>query len=160
MTTDTALATQARSILGEVVRFLSVGGLATVVSLVGFNGLVHGLFIGTAPLEHHPIPAFVLVNAIAGVVAYVGMRMWTFQHREARDTTTGIVRFFTLGALTMAIPVVCLWVSRNVLGLNSPVADNLSANVVGLSLGAAARFWVFRTYVFDGPERRTADGPR
>lgn len=137
-----------RASLGEVVRFLAVGGVATVVSFVGFNGLVHGLFLGTAPLGHHPIPAFVLANAVAGCVAYVGMRMWTFRHREARDTTTGVVRFFTFGALTMAIPVMCLWLSRDAFGLNSPLADNLSANVVGLSLGAAARFWVFRRYVF------------
>lgn len=143
-----ATAAQVRGIFGQVVRFLAVGGLATVVSFVGFNGLVHGLFLGTAPLEHRPIPAFVLVNTVAGCVAYVGMRMWTFRHRQARDTATGLVRFFTFGALTMAIPVMCLWLSRDVLGLASPLADNVSANVVGLSLGGAARFWVFRRYVF------------
>lgn len=143
-----ATAAQVRGIFGEVVRFLAVGGLATVVSFVGFNGLVHGLFLGTAPLEQRPILAFVLVNTVAGCVAYVGMRMWTFRHREARGTATGLFRFFTFGALTMAIPVMCLWLSRDVLGLASPLADNVSANVVGLSLGATARFWVFRRYVF------------
>ncbi|GAA1147552.1 GtrA family protein [Nocardioides aquiterrae] len=139
-----------RRILGEVVRFLLVGGLATAVSFVGFNMLVHGLFLGGgAPLARQAVPAFVLVNVVAGCVAYAGMRAWAFRDREVSDPATGLVRFFGLGALTMAIPVVCLWASRHVLGLTSPLADNLAANVIGLGLGAAARFWVFRRYVFD-----------
>ena len=36
---------------------------------------------------------------------------------------------------TMLIPMACLWISRNVLGLDDPLSDNLSANVIGLALG-------------------------
>ena len=136
-------------VLGEIVRFLLVGGLATAVSFVGFNALVHGLFLPGAPLASRPVAAFVLVNVLAGCVAYAGMRAWAFRERAVADPTTGLVRFFGLGAVTMAIPVVCLWASRHVLGLSSPLADNLAANVIGLGLGAAARFWVFRRYVFE-----------
>lgn len=142
---------QASRLLGEVVRFMAVGGLATAVSFVGFNALAHGLLFGTAPLRSHPIVAYVLANAVAGVVAYVGMRLWAFRERQASDETTGVVRFFVLGALTMAIPVVCLWISRYVLGLSSPLADNISANVIGLGISTATRFWVFRRFVFDQP---------
>lgn len=138
-----------RQMLGEVVRFLAVGGLATAVSFVGFNALVHGLVIGSAPMADQPVLAFVLVNVIAGCVAYAGMRLWAFEHRDVSDPVGGIVRFFGLGAVTMAIPVLCLWASRYVLGLTSPLADNLSANVIGLGLGTGARFWIFRRYVFD-----------
>jgi len=141
--------TAVRRVAGEVGRFLLVGGLATAVSFVGFNALVHGLFLGVAPLREQPVAAFVLVNVVAGCVAYAGMRVWAFRDRGVSDPATGLVRFFGLGALTMAIPVVCLWTSRNVLRLDSPLADNLAANVVGLGLGAASRFWVFRRYVFD-----------
>lgn len=137
------------NVVGEMLRFLAVGGVATVVSFVGFNALVHGLVLGTAPMINQPVSAFVLVNVVAGCVAYVGMQVWAFRDRGARDPATGLVRFFGLGALTLAIPVVCLWVSRHALGLHSPLADNLAANVIGLGLGAASRFWVFRRYVFD-----------
>jgi putative flippase GtrA len=149
MSVSSPFAVRVRRLLGEVARFLAVGGLATAVSFVGFNALVHGLLLGAAPLSRLPILAFVLVNVVAGWVAYVGMRLWAFQDRDVRDPVVGIVRFFTLGALTMVIPVACLWVSRYGLGLSTPLADNVAANVVGLSLGAAARFWVFRRYVFD-----------
>jgi putative flippase GtrA len=149
MNTSSGTAAKVRALLGEIVRFLTVGGLATVVSFVGFNALAHGLLLGGAPLRDQPIVAFAVANVVAGVVAYVGMRAWAFRDRAATDPATGLIRFFGLGALTMAIPVLCLWFSRYVLGLASPVADNVSANVVGLGLSAAARFWVFRRFVFD-----------
>ncbi|MER7559677.1 GtrA family protein [Nocardioides sp. NPDC126508] len=151
MTAASSWRSQVLRLLGEVVRFMAVGGLATAVSFVGFNALAHGLLFGTAPLRSYPIVAYVLANVVAGVVAYVGMRLWAFRDRESRDHTTGVVRFFVLGALTMAIPVVCLWISRYVLGLSSPVADNLSANVIGLGISTVTRFWVFRRFVFDQP---------
>ncbi|OIJ26032.1 hypothetical protein UG56_014635 [Nocardioides luteus] len=150
---------QAFRLLGEVVRFMAVGGLATAVSFVGFNALAHGLLFGAAPLRSYPIAAYVLANVVAGIVAYVGMRLWAFREREASDQTTGVVRFFVLGALTMAIPVVCLWISRYVLGLSNPVADNLSANVIGLGISTVTRFWVFRRFVFDQPVAREPWGP-
>jgi putative flippase GtrA len=136
-------------LLGEVARFLAVGGVATLTSVVGFNVLAHGFLLGHAPLGAQPLVAFVLANAVAGVLAYIGMRTWAFAHRGGRDSASGLLRFFVLGGVTMAIPVLCLWFSRYALGLTSPWADNVSANVVGLSLGAAARFWVFRRFVFD-----------
>jgi len=136
-------------LLLEVARFLTVGGVATLVSFVGFNGLVHGLFLGVAPLRDQPIAAFVLANLVAGLVAYAGMRAWTFRDRTSGSAADGLVRFFVLGALTMTIPVICLGISRYGLRLTGPVADNVSANVIGLGLSAATRFWVFRRYVFD-----------
>ena len=35
------------------------------------------------------------------------------------------------------------------LGLTSPVADNIAANVVGLALGTLFRFLMYRTVVFN-----------
>ena len=144
-----------RHLLGEVLRFLAVGGVATVVSFLGFNALVHGWGIAAAPMADQPIAAYVLANAVAGGLAFVGLRTWTFPDRDVKDPATGLVRFFALGALTMAIPVLCLWVSRYVLGLSSPLADNLAANVIGLGLAAATRFWAFRRFVFDQPATGT-----
>jgi putative flippase GtrA len=150
------LTAKLRSLVGEVVRFLAVGGIATLVSFVGFNALAHGLFLPGAPLASQPLLAYVIANVVAGWVAYVGMRSWVFLHRESSDPVAGLVKFFGLGALTMAVPVLCLAFSRYVLGLSSPLADNLSANVVGLTLSAAARFWIFRRFVFDETAHPTA----
>lgn len=135
-------------LLVEVVRFLTVGGLATLVSLVGFNVLAHGTLLGVAPMADQPVAAYVVANVVAGLVAYFGMRLWAFRDRGVDDGVESVVRFFGLGAATMLIPVLCLAFSRYVLGLSSLRADNISANVIGLGLSTAARFWVFRRYVF------------
>ena len=142
-----------RRLLTEILRFLAVGGVATAVSVLGFNALVHGALIGGAPMRHQPIAAYVLVNAAGGLIAYLGLWLWAFSHREVEDQVQGIVRFFALGVATMAIPVLFLTVSRYGFGLTGPWADNLSANVLGLGVSTAVRFWVFRRYVF---EERTA----
>ena len=42
-------------------------------------------------------------------------------------------------------------VSHYVLGLRSAVADNVSANVVGVGLGTAFRFVAYRFWVFRSP---------
>jgi putative flippase GtrA len=156
---DSSRGAGVRRLLGEIARFLVVGGLATAVSLAGFNALVHGTLVGAAPLHREPIAAYVLVNVLAGVVAYAGMRMWAFSRRQAGDPVEGMVRFFALGAATMVIPVLCLAASRYVLGQTSVWADNIAANVIGLGLSNVARFWLFRRYVFldaHGVARRAA----
>ena len=125
-----------------------MGGVATVVAVVGFNALAHGILIDRAPMRQQPVPAYVLANLLAGCLAYLGMRLWAFRHRRAHEPVQGAVRFFALGAATMAIPVACLAISRYLLGLSGVWADNVSANVIGLGLSTAARFWVFRRFVF------------
>lgn len=56
--------------------------------------------------------------------------------------------FFALNGVAMLIAVTCLWFSHYVLGLDSPLADNISANVIGLGLGTLFRFWSYRKWVF------------
>ena len=42
--------------------------------------------------------------------------------------------------------------NETVLGFTSPIADNISANVVGLVIGTAFRFLMYRFWVY-GPHR-------
>ena len=44
----------------------------------------------------------------------------------------------------------CLAASHYLMHLTSPLADNISANVVGLGLGSAVRFVAYRKWVFAG----------
>ncbi|HEX6248621.1 MAG TPA: GtrA family protein [Nocardioidaceae bacterium] len=138
----------------EGARFLAVGGFATLVALVLFNALVHGFFGHPAgPLNERPLTAFVVANLVGMVVSYRGSRSWAFRHREVVGPAGGRVAFFVINTVTMALPLACLWVSRYVLDLDSALADNVSANVIGLGLGMAARFWAFRRFVFLNPRR-------
>jgi DNA-binding LacI/PurR family transcriptional regulator len=58
------------------------------------------------------------------------------------------LKIASTNSVGLAISVGCLWVSHYALGLTGPLADNISANVVGLALGTMFRFWSYRRWVF------------
>ncbi|MBB3041568.1 GtrA family protein [Nocardioides sp. LMS-CY] len=139
-------------IFTEAYRFLAVGGLATIVAFLIFNFLLHGFSTGwDAPLANHPYLAFVIANVVGMTISYRGSRTWVFKDRPPRTADGGRLMFVAINLVTMLIPIGCLWVSRNVLGLDDPYSDNVSANVLGLFLGMVARFYLFRTLVFRRP---------
>ncbi len=139
-------------LIGEVGRFLAVGGAATIVALIIFNLLVHGFNTGEhALLATQPILAYVLANSVGMGVSYYGSRHWAFRDRPPVTSDGGLTSFVVINMLTMLIPIGCLAISRDVLGLDDPISDNVAANVIGLVLGLGARFALFRTYVFKRP---------
>lgn len=136
---------------GEGAKFLTVGGVATLVALVIFNGLVHGYMGGPGPMNNDPLVAFVIANLVGMLVSYRGSRSWAFRHREAVGRGGGRPAFFVINIVSMVIPLLCLTVSRYMLGFEDPVSDNISANVIGLGLGTLARFWAIRKFIFKSP---------
>jgi putative flippase GtrA len=139
--------------LSEGAKFLTVGGVATLVSLVIFNGLVHGYFDGAGPMHDDPLVAFVLANTVGMLVSYRGSRSWAFRDRAAVGVAGGRVMFFVINIVSMVIPLGCLAFTRYALGLTDPVADNIAANVVGLALGTLARFIALKRFIFLSPAR-------
>jgi putative flippase GtrA len=139
--------------LSEAGKFLTVGGVATVVSFVIFNGLVHGYLGSARPMHDDPLGAFVIANTVGMVVSYRGSRSWAFRNRSAVGVAGGRVMFFVINTVSMVIPLACLSFTRYVLRLSDPIADNISANVVGLGLGTLARFWALRRFIFLSPAR-------
>ena len=146
--------------LSEGAKFLTVGGVATVVSFVIFNGLVHGYFGGPGPMHDDPLVAFVLANTVGMAVSYRGSRSWAFRNREAVGRAGGRLSFFVINLVSMVIPLACLSFTRYVLHLTDPVADNVAANVVGLGLGTLARFWAMQRFIFLTPARLQAHRER
>ena len=139
-------------LIHEMAKFGIVGLSALVVDIGLFNVL---LYFG--PLEGKPLTAKVVSVAAATTVAYFGSRFWTFKHRGRTSFTREYVLFFALNGVAMLIAVGCLWFSHYALGFDSPLADNISANVIGLALGTMFRFWSYRKFVFpavDDPEER------
>ena len=132
----------------EVSRFLAVGFVATIVSLILFNFLVHGFNTSNvALLNDQPEIAYVLANAVGMVISFRGMKFWAFRDRKSRHADGGVIAFVVINLATMLIPITCLWISRG-FGLDDPISDNISANVIGLLLANAARFFLFREFVF------------
>jgi putative flippase GtrA len=139
---------------GEVGRFLAVGLMATIVALILFNFLVHGFNTADfAPLNDHPELAYLIANGVGMAVSFRGTKAWAFRERPTSHADGGVLAFVAINFATMLIPMACLWVSRNLMGLDDPISDNLSANVVGLLMANAARFFLFRSLIFQHPDR-------
>ncbi|WP_372727828.1 GtrA family protein [Nocardioides sp.] len=139
-------------LLTEASRFAAVGGLATVVAFVLFNTLVHGFSMGQMALLHdHVIVAYVVANTVGMAISYRGTRSWAFRDRPPRQADGGRLAFVAINLVTMLLPIGCLWFSRNVLGLDDPLSDNIAANVIGLLMGLVSRFYLYRTFVFRRP---------
>jgi putative flippase GtrA len=129
-----------------------VGAFGLAVDVGGYNALVH--LGGDGWLGDQPLVAKT-VSLIAGTtVAYLGNRFWTYRDRPRGRLAREYTLYMVLSGVALAIALGCLAVSRYVLGLTSPVADNVAANGVGLALGSLFRFLSYRRYVF--PDRPPA----
>ena len=138
-----------RARLAEAGRFGVVGLVAYGTDVLLFNALLLGADLPS-------VLAKVVSGAVAIAVAFAGSRWWTWRSRRGPDVGREYALFVLFSVLAAGIQVACLLVSRELLGLRSAVADNVSANVVGMALATAFRFWTFRTYVFP-PRSRPAE---
>ncbi|MBP7971736.1 MAG: GtrA family protein [Candidatus Nanopelagicales bacterium] len=138
------------SLWREAAKFGAIGLIALVIDVGLFNLL---MFAGGAgPMAGKPLTAKVISVIAATTFAYFGNRFWTFRHRARTSYTREYVLFFVLNFVGMGIALGCLWFSHYALGLTSAIADNISANVIGLALGTLFRFWSYRKWVFPEAE--------
>ncbi|MFI5709814.1 GtrA family protein [Kribbella sp. NPDC051620] len=149
----TTLYRQVEHLVHEVAKFGLVGLLGMVVDLPIYNWLVfdNPLIFGTpgdGMLHHKPLTAKFISVTIATVATYLGNRHWTWRHRERTGLHREYVLFFVLNGIGLLIAAGCLGFSRYVLDLHNALADNISANVIGLGLGTLFRFWSYRKFVF------------
>jgi len=133
------------SLRHELGKFFSIGALAYVVGVGGFNLLVH---LESAPLASKPLTASIISGVVSIFVAYLGNRHWTWRDRAKSGARREISLFFLINGIALIFNVVCLAISRYVLGFESALADNIAANIIGVGLGTLFRFWSYRTIVF------------
>lgn len=138
----------------EAAKFGAVGLIALVVDIGLFNLL---LYTHSSPAYDKPLTAKIVSVIAATTVAYFGNRYWTFRHRGRTNMAREYVLFFVLNGAAMIIALSCLWISHYALGLTSALADNISANVIGLVLGTMFRFWSYRKWVFPELPQDEAD---
>ena len=133
----------------ELARFGSVGAAAFVVDIGLFNLLRFG---PGGLLADQPEGAKIASAAVATLVAWLGNRYWTFSTRKSANRMRELAGFVLVNVGGILIGVGCLAFSQRVLGLDSPLADNIAANVVGLGLGTIFRYFAYRHFVFTGED--------
>ncbi len=142
---DNTLRIRLRGLVRELGKFGTVGSTAFAVDLVIFNVLLQA---GSETLL-----AKTISTVIATTLAFLGNRFWTWRHREHRHMARQYTTFFLLNAVGLGIGLACLAISHYGLGqiwpaLRTPLADNISGQLVGTALGALFRFWSYRRFVF------------
>ena len=134
----------------ELGKFGVIGSIAFLIDLIIFNFLRFAG--GEGVLFDRPLTAKVLSVLVATTFAFVGNRHWTFKERSRSTIRRQYIMFFVFNVIGMAISLACLGVSHYVLGFESALADNISANFVGLILGTMFRFWGYHNWVFPAQE--------
>jgi len=132
-------------ILRELGKFGTVGAVCYLVDITIFNIL--------RLVMDEPIVPKITSTIIATTLAFVGNRFWTWRDRTRSGLAREYPLFFGVNLVGLAIGVACLWISHNWLGTYWPVlttrlADNISANVIGMALASLFRFWAYRRFVF------------
>lgn len=133
------------SLRHELGKFASVGAVAYVISVGGFNLLVH---VNGAPLADKPLTGSLISGVVSILVAYMGNRHWTWKDRQRTGARREITLFFIINGIALIFGVTSLAISRYVLGFESALSDNIAANVIGVGLGTLFRFYMYRTVVF------------
>lgn len=155
MTAVGALLGRFEHLIRELGKFGIVGVVSYAVDLSVFNIALTG---GVEPLT-----AKTISTVIAATVAFLGNRFWTWRHRERSGLGREYALYFIFNVVGLGIGLACLAISHYGLGGGWPVfrtrlADNISANVVGMALGTLFRFWSYRRFVFRLPDN-TAPTP-
>jgi putative flippase GtrA len=132
-------------LIHELAKFGIVGAIAFVVDVGTFNLLRNG------SMHDKPLTAKIISTVLATTVAFAGNRQWTFRHRERVGLRREYMLFFALNAVGLGIALTCLGVSHYLLDFTSPLADNISANLVGMAFATTFRFWSYRRFVFTAP---------
>ena len=143
-----------RALATQVARFGVVGGFGFVLDVGLFNVL---LLTVLAPEHVHggPVIAKTVSTLVAILANWLGNRYWTFAaERSDRGVREG-VEFLVASIVGMAVGVGCLWFSHYVLHLTTVLEDNVASNVIGVLLGSAVRFWLYRSWVYR-PDRGEA----
>ncbi|TBN55933.1 GtrA family protein [Glaciihabitans arcticus] len=144
-----------RALLAQLTRFGLVGLVGLVIDVSVFNALVLTV-LSADTLHEGPLVAKIISTSLAIVANWLGNRHWTFASVGRRHWLREGIEFAVVSVGGMLISLGCLWVSHYALGFTSVLADNIATNVIGLGLGTAFRFTLYRLWVFSalrGSER-------
>ena len=137
----------ARFLSREVRTFLAVGGTGYVVDVAAFNVLRSMRPFATLD----PSVARTLAVVAAMCVTYLGNKSLTWHNQPSHDRGREVALFVLFNIIGFGFSVVTLTMSHDLLGLTSRLADNISANVIGLALGTVFRYLTYQRFVFAAP---------
>ena len=136
-----------KNLLPEASKYSTVGAMGYVVDVTLFNVFA---LVGRSLFDYdEPFLAKIAATTIAVLFTYLLNSRWTFKKRDGRpEGLSRVLRYAAVNVIGLSITILSLFVSRNILGFDSLLADNISANVVGVGLAMIFRFFANRKWVF------------
>jgi putative flippase GtrA len=144
-TPPSGLRLKIRGLVRELGKFGTVGAFSFTLDTIIFNVL-----LGTGA---GALTAKLISTVISTTFAFCGNRFWTWRDRAHTHMARQYTLFFLFNAVGLGIGLGCLGISHYWLGsiwpvLQSRLADNISAQIVGTVFGTLFRFWAYRRFVF------------
>lgn len=148
------------SLARQLISFAAIGGVGFVVDVGVFNLLTASVL--SSQVAGGPMFAKAISTTAAIAANWIGNRTLTFRSERRADAGREAVEFALVSLAGSAISLACLGITHYGLGFTSRLADNVSANVIGLLAGSAFRFIAYRSWVFRdrAPAREPATGAR
>ena len=136
--------------LVEFLQFCTVGLGSYIVDVGIFNLLA---YTWAVPLPgDNSMTAKIISVSVSVIFSWLMNRLWTFRDNRNDNRTKEFTLFVGVNIGGMLIALTCLGFSRYILGFRTQLADNISANVVGLVLGTAFRYIMYRYIIFTTPK--------
>jgi len=136
-----------REVSREAVKYTIVGAGGFVIDVGLFNLLSIARARGQLDLDPLVIKSISFILAVS--FTYVFNGRWTFRQRDFRpEGVSRILRYSLVNVFGLVITLTPLYISRNILGLTNLVADNISANLIGVGMALLFRFTASRLWVF------------
>lgn len=134
-------------LLRYALKFGAIGLIGYVIDVGIFNVLRLG-FAGEGHVTASPIVAKIISVSVATLATWFGNRYWTFREHRRQNFLLELVEFCAIALVGMGISLLFLFVSHYLLGFTSLLADNISTNVIGLTVATAFRFLLYRYWVY------------
>lgn len=126
---------------GEIVRYLIVGVLTTIVSLGAYYGCVFTFLNPKSALQLQL--ANVLSWIVAVTFAYVMSRIYVFQSKR-KNVLQEIVSFYSSRLLTLFMDMAIMFVMVTLLRINDKIAKLIVQVVVTVANYVFSKIFVFR----------------
>jgi putative flippase GtrA len=134
---------QSRLLIRDGAKFAVIGLAGAVLVVAGADALHYDAGLGRY--------ASITIATVAGMVPnFLGNHYWAFRHRERRITGREVALYFALNCAGMLFQYACIGAVQVIPGLSGRLWYS-AANILGLGLGAAFRFWSYRRWVWHAP---------
>ena len=125
---------------GEIIRYLIIGALTTVISLIIYYGLTLTILDAKVPLELQIANILSWIGAV--IFAYFTNKYYVF--KDNRKDKTGIIKFFSSRIVTLLLDMLLMYILVTKLGFNDKIIKIIVQVIVIVGNYVLSKFFVFK----------------